>query len=1655
MAMHDMSRAKGFPCKECDMVCPSTPSLLEHMKAHYQQEETGRFECEQCGRIYKHAGSLAHHKKSHEVGSFQCPVCTRTLPNAVALKNHLRIHTLSPSSAQTEEESEEVVEDGGHDERDYSLAQDLSENFGRTHLNNSGITHSVLQSHEAEEHGKKGSPGSDDAWDRPFKCDQCDRTYRHHGSLVNHKKCHQQGTFKCSVCFKQFSNLAALNGHERTHSKFKTPGASMVSSSSSLHSSERGSSNQSSQNDDGGSCFCHLCQVTLPNKADFQEHILLHNAASSSLGLSRSFPGIMPHNLSAVRSPAYTPALGDPLPLPPLPSEKRGPYDPIMGPPVNNPIYTCAYCGAGHPDLESLKVHYLTHDPHPGAHSQESAILNSDGMSSGSQGSVSSPSGGRVPQANSPDDGERRFKCGECGKSYRHAGSLVNHKRSHQTGHYQCTICCKQYPHLAALHSHLRSHKGRPSNQPLNNDSNDWLSSEPLTLDSQNSYVQEGSGATTPISLPGNLGDAAHFVPDGGHSSGLDSLEFHDRFDGGSLSQSNSAHRQADRHMCADCGEMYGDISGIKSHMCPRRGQQQQPQGNMSNGFMGNMNYHSPGGTSLPSGGSSSMKEGSSQRQYSQSGGKRMGNNDKEEDDGEVYQCSVCGNHYASLRALRSHLRSHANNPTTPGPSNLEQEWRMICSTCGQSFSRKQDLLNHQLIHGPQTAERQSQPNVSTAANGNDKMDGRNHICVDCGMFFADRHHLITHLCPGKNRSGNLSKQGLNGAKRMSGGEGVSGGVAGGSGDVGGDGRRSMGEQGDRPHKCDQCGRGYRHPCSLLNHKKSHKTGVFRCLVCQKRYYNLLALKNHQRTHFDLKRHKCEECGKAFKIQKQLINHLRLHEEHRAKGLIRTGPNGSRFQQAGTSQMQSMRGESSKSHGMGVKYANAQQGFKKPYSSAGTSRPQKFDQSEGGRRPFACDECGKTYRHAGSLANHKNLHKIGEYHCNVCNSTYPNRLAMKNHLRLHFAQKKHNCQECGKGFRTQKQLATHNTAGLCKGPQGPGVQMDFECDGCCEGYATADELAAHDCPAQHLPSSSASVNSSNLSLEGRSVDLDSDERPYACDLCSCAYKHASSLLNHKHTHKTGDFRCNFCDKPYTNYMALRNHMRIHTQRKKHICHTCGKAFRLARFLRNHQKVHEEGATPFGCPSCGKSFQGRSGLARHRCGDNQVGMEGRRKAAAPAGEGEECRYTCDQCGRSYRHASSLLNHKNTHTVGIYHCAVCLKTYSNLLALKNHRRIHSETRRHRCHDCGKAFRVSSQLYNHRRVHQKQRELTCRSCQRSFPTQASFRLHMEISHGQAPQPRQPRSQQPRPGGSQELGWGSGLDHTLMQAQGLNPHGMNKARGRGGHGGVIKSHVCDQCGRAYRHASSLLNHKNSHKTGTYFCNSCQKEFPNLMSLKNHRRIHTEPKRYQCPDCGKSFRVSTQLICHRRIHTKEKPFSCQQCDKRFSSRSNLRHHMKVHWSGSTAPPSMSMGAPNFLDLSPVGSTSSSKNYVCNQCGRAYRHASSLLNHKNSHKTGSYFCNSCQKEFPNLMSLKNHRRIHTEPKRYQCPDCGKSFRVSTALICHRRIHTKEKPFSCQQCDKRFSSRSNLRHHMKVHWSGSLLSRGSSSAFLTIPSRPFL
>lgn len=246
-----------------------------------------------------------------------------------------------------------------------------------------------------------------------------------------------------------------------------------------------------------------------------------------------------------------------------------------------------------------------------------------------------------------------------------------------------------------------------------------------------------------------------------------------------------------------------------------------------------------------------------------------------------------------------------------------------------------------------------------------------------------------------------------------------------------------------------------------------------------------------------------------------------------------------------------------------------------------------------------------------------------------------------------------------------------------------------------------------------------------------------------------------------------------------------------------------------------------------------------------------------------------------------------------------------------------------RRHCCPECGKTFCLVAHLQSHMEVHSKDQSVVCSPCQQSFPNAASYQQHQDTRHGD--------QDSFQPGAAEAEGvdvcWDSrrmnptlGIDEMRDQAPPPLSHVpgrvTNSQTSNEASGAEEKSHVCEHCGRTYRHAGSLLNHKNSHKTGSFFCSVCQKEFTNLMALKNHRRIHTEPKRYQCLECGKAFRVSTQLICHRRIHTKEKPFACPLCDKSFSSKSNLRHHQKMHQNSQNYDSSFStMDADSFMDL--------------------------------------------------------------------------------------------------------------------------------------------
>ncbi|XP_053269412.1 zinc finger protein 646 [Pleuronectes platessa] len=1517
----DRGRTSHFPCKQCGLVCPNMPSLLEHMDAHLLEEEERKFKCDECGRGYRHAGSLANHKKTHEVGSFQCDICGKDNSNALSLKSHLRSHTSQKkyscvqcgksfrlaSQLTTHEKvhlTRRVKEQTFRKIDGEYPAHENSDLIEDDHLNEhlAGVGMSTEDSpfeDKAEDVYNAQAESSDEAADRPFKCDLCDKAYIHHRSLTNHKKTHQVGMFECTVCFKLFNNMAALYSHQRTHkSRSGTDPGPMGGSFTGPPLGRFSPQNQNQVN------FCHLCQVLFPSDEEFQEHIQMHNSSSMTFGLQG--PMSESHNISYDNSIASPESNFYASPINNIPSvssvDHLGGLDPHQEQILSN--------GHVYSDCSNNQT------PSSSSTQGEPPILDSSLLDPVLAHTQNNDMTAEFEETSTADSAERPFKCQICGKSYRHSGSLINHKRSHQVGIYQCSVCRKSYPHLAALKSHLRLHKGQSPSFSLNAEG-DWLSSEPLTLENQQgcfSSHEEEDDTQPQLDIDPKEGLD--------HNNGS---MYHEQFNQ-DFSQDMTVHlphseHLMQRHMCADCGETFSDIAGIKSHSCPLLQQQHDTTSSESNANFQESNGHYSVGNPVSNVGFHGLNGSHDDQSYfEQNFHQNMSshplNGDAEEDDadeedeeeeeeddddGDLYECSICGNSYSSMRALRSHLRGHTQahgTPASSGPSSMSSHEEvkdelgemMICSTCGESFANRQDLVTHQLVHNKDQVDGGNHLHMNTSDVSGGAEEPQSIICGSCGIFCTSYHHLESHGCTPQraDESANCKEEmKVNDAAQHEDTSHV---------------KETCATEA-RQYKCDQCGRSYRHAGSLLNHKKSHKTGVFRCLVCQKRFYNLLALKNHQRSHFDIKRHTCNECGKAFKIQKQLLNHQRRHKENQAKIQELNSQIQALMQMNGTRPDGGMQPLTSNSNQAST---SARRSRRLP---AGGPAPTKHEtpvksEETGDPRPFACDQCGRTYRHAGSLVNHRNSHKTGEYYCSVCNNSYSNQLAMKNHLRTHFAFKKHSCQNCGKGFRGKKQLSAH----VCVALRNEGARTRrglkpraIKCKECKQAFPSVDQLAAHTCDG---PSGSTDAQ--------KNIFPRKEERPFTCNICNRSYRHAGSLLNHKNTHKTGTFSCTVCSKPFTNPMALRNHTRIHTQKKKYVCLTCGKAFRLASILHNHQRVHNRMASHFSCTACGKSFQGRSGLKRHRCRRGQGSSI--RAGVQQSERGDKC-FTCDLCGRSYRHAGSLLNHKKTHSENLHHCTLCLQTFPDSLTLQ----IHSQMRRHCCPECGKTFCLVAHLQNHMEVHAKERAVVCNLCQQSFPTTDSYQQHHDMHHRDQG-PYQQAVEEPI---TNNFCWDSGINPTLgidglhkpvppplSHIPGSLPESPSDTAGT-----EEKSHVCEHCGRTYRHAGSLLNHKNSHKTGSFFCSICQKEFTNLMALKNHRRIHTEPKRYQCLDCGKAFRVSTQLICHRRIHTKEKPFACLLCDKSFSSKSNLRHHQKMHQNTQGYDSSFSMEADTFMDL--------------------------------------------------------------------------------------------------------------------------------------------
>ncbi|XP_069606141.1 oocyte zinc finger protein XlCOF7.1-like isoform X1 [Ranitomeya imitator] len=323
------------------------------------------------------------------------------------------------------------------------------------------------------------------------------------------------------------------------------------------------------------------------------------------------------------------------------------------------------------------------------------------------------------------------------------------------------------------------------------------------------------------------------------------------------------------------------------------------------------------------------------------------------------------------------------------------------CSICGQCFTKKSNLADHQKVH----------------------IGKKPYSCLDCGKYFTKKSDLAVHQkSHARKKTFSCSecgkcvcrKSGLHlrthiGKKPNSCSECVkcftrkSGLV-----------RWQTSHTGAKLFSCSKCGRCFGQKSKLLTHKRVHiKEKPFSCSVCRKSFNKKLDLAKHQRIHTGNKTFSCSECGKCFSQNSNLLTHQRIH----------TGEKPFSCSECGRSFTQ----------------------------NSNLLTHQKIHIKE---KPFSCSECGKCFAKKSNLVTHQRSH-TGEkpFLCSECGKCFSQKSNLVTHQRIHAGWKPFTCSECGKCFSQKSNLVAHQRTHTAEEP--------FSCSECGKCYSQKSDLAKH------------------------------------------------------------------------------------------------------------------------------------------------------------------------------------------------------------------------------------------------------------------------------------------------------------------------------------------------------------------------------------------------------------------------------------------------------------------------------------------------------------------------------------------------------------------------------------------------------------------
>lgn len=357
---------------------------------------------------------------------------------------------------------------------------------------------------------------------------------------------------------------------------------------------------------------------------------------------------------------------------------------------------------------------------------------------------------------------------------------------------------------------------------------------------------------------------------------------------------------------------------------------------------------------------------------------------------------------------------------------------------------------------------------------------------------------------------------------------------------------------------CRSCPQTFPSKLQLVQHRrKAHAPECsFLCGICGKSFRKQIHVRNHIRTHTGEKPFQCSDCGKTFSSLANLMRHSLVHS---------------------------------------------------------------------GLRPYRCEVCHVSFTQSSNLRQHSLLHSTAPaLSCPDCPATFrwPKKLAAHRFTRHPGSPAPFPCLHCEAGFLTRRQRDGH-----CLEQHPALVQAGTDAGG--QSEASKDV-------APEPSTSAAGGNASGASPAVVRAGLD-------CNICGKKLNSPANLRLHRLSHfavgpgrprhppgkRAKAHQCLTCGKLFVSSSGVALHQRVHTGERPFPCHVCGKRFRQNTHLREHLRTHS-GERPFHCDVCGKGFVQSMHLVEHR--------------RTHTGERP---HTCSQCGKAFKTFSNLRNHKKTH------------------------------------------------------------------------------------------------------------------------------------------------------------------------------------------------------------------------------------------------------------------------------------------------------------------------------------------------------------------------------------------------------------------------